>query len=186
MSPGLFVCGGCFAVQDAFIRPAPRHLWQSGTESRITFLGCGRTALPVPPQDGQMSATIIGLGFFRIMSVCSSGCISKKKGGRDHGTAGHGGNQNASAMPWLLSRATISDHESYRLPNWPKNVTTKIVLSLVPQRFPAFHGARRLCVAIADILRSARCENFFARRCAVDVAVIGDGPILSQPHTARA
>jgi len=79
VSPGLFVCGGCFAVQDAFIRPAPRHLWQSGTESRITFLGCGRTALPVPPQDGQMSATIIGLGFFRIMSVCSSGCISKKR-----------------------------------------------------------------------------------------------------------
>jgi hypothetical protein len=57
------------------MRPAPLHLWQSGTDNLMTFLGCGRTALPVPPQDGQMSATIIGLGFFRIMSACSSGFV---------------------------------------------------------------------------------------------------------------
>lgn len=88
----------------------------------MMLLGRGRTALPVPPQAGQRSTVTVDFGFFKIILADPFGSLPKRNE-RNHGAAGHGGNQNAKRDAMACSRTRIHAHERYRVPKWPKNVT---------------------------------------------------------------
>jgi hypothetical protein len=124
--PGLLFAAsarGSNRAQFGLARPAPLQRGQSGSESLTTFLGCGRTALPVPPHAWQKSFVTAGFGFFKI--TLAKPLFLRKECERGRDAVGGTGKPKPIATPWLVSRAPIQPHESYRLPKQPKNVTAR-------------------------------------------------------------
>ena len=100
------LCAVQTGIQFGRMRPAPLQRGQSGSESLMLFLGCGRTALPVPPHAWQKSFATIGFGFFKITSpIRPSGEKSARETTAPWGT----GNRNHYATPWLVLSREHSD-----------------------------------------------------------------------------
>jgi hypothetical protein len=137
-------------IQFGFMRPSPLQRGQSGSESLTPLLGCGRTALPVPPQAWQNSRTTTGLGFFKITFADPS--FLRTKCERDRGAVGHGERKpERDAVAFSLARAFSRIRVTDFL-NGPKK----------SQKFPELHTGSRdgSSAHAAPISFDRRCHVF--------------------------